>query len=218
MIRIKICCIASPAEAALALAAGADVLGLVAAMPSGPGPIPDDAIAAIAAGLPDDVLALLLTAETSAAAIAEHVRRTGVKGVQIVSHIAAAEAAALARLLPGHERWQVVHVEDAGALDMIASHAPHVTGFLLDSGRPSQQELGGTGRVHDWAISAAFVAASPVPVFLAGGLNPGNAADAVRRVRPAGLDICSGLRRDGRLDAGLARQFVECARQAASGA
>jgi phosphoribosylanthranilate isomerase len=214
--RIKICCIASAEEARLALACGADVLGLVAAMPSGPGPISDEAIAAIAASLPADVLALLLTAETTAPAIADHVHRTGVRGVQIVSHIDPAESAALARLLPQHERWQVVHVEDEGALAMLASHGPHVTGFLLDSGRPSQQELGGTGRVHDWSISAAFVAASPVPVFLAGGLNPGNAGDAVRRVRPAGLDVCSGLRQDGRLDAARARRFVETARQAAA--
>jgi phosphoribosylanthranilate isomerase len=208
MTRIKICCIASPAEAALALSAGADVLGLVAAMPSGPGPISDEAIAEIAAGLPPHVLSLLLTAETTADAIADHVRRTGVKGVQIVSHIDAREQARLAALLPDHERWQVVHVEDETALAMIPAHGPHVTCFLLDSGRPSQRELGGTGRVHDWTISAAFVVASPVPVFLAGGLNPGNAAAAAAAVRPAGLDVCSGLRVGGLLDAELARAFV----------
>lgn len=210
--RIKICCIASPAEARLALDCGADVLGLVAAMPSGPGPISDAAIAAIAAGLPPQVMSLLLTAETTATAIADHVRRTGVKGVQIVSPIDPAEQAALAGLLPGHARWQVVHVEDAGALAMIAAHGPHVTGFLLDSGRPSQGELGGTGRVHDWAVSARFVEQSPVPVFLAGGLHPGNAAAAVAAVRPAGLDICSGLRPHGVLDAGLVRAFIRAAR------
>jgi phosphoribosylanthranilate isomerase len=208
MTRIKICCIASPAEAALALAAGADVLGLVATMPSGPGPISDADIAEIAAGLPPQVLSLLLTAETTAEAIADHVKRTGVCGVQIVSHIDPAEQAKLATLLPDHERWQVVHVEDEAALTMIPAHGPHVTGFLLDSGRPSHSELGGTGRVHDWAISAALVAASPVPVYLAGGLNPGNAAAAVAQVRPAGLDVCSGLRVDGRLDETLARAFV----------
>jgi phosphoribosylanthranilate isomerase len=184
-------------------------------MPSGPGPISDAAIAKIAALLPPHVLSLLLTAETTADAIADHVRRTGVRGVQIVSHIDPAEQTALARLLPDHERWQVVHVEDDAALAMIPAHGPHVTGFLLDSGRPSARELGGTGRVHDWAISAAFVAASPVPVFLAGGLGPHNAADAVARVRPAGLDVCSGLRREGALDAGLARAFVQAARAGA---
>jgi phosphoribosylanthranilate isomerase len=212
--QVKICCIASPAEAALALACGADVLGLVAAMPSGPGPISDAAIADIAAGLPAGVLAMLLSAETDAAALADHVRRTGTGGVQIVNHVAASEVAALATLLPGHERWQVVHVEDEGALAMIASHGPHVTGFLLDSGRPAAGELGGTGRVHDWAISAAFVAASPVPVWLAGGLHPGNVAGAIRQVRPAGVDVCSGLRPAGALDAARARAFVATARQA----
>lgn len=184
------------------------MLGLVAAMPSGPGPISDAAIAEIAAGLPPHVLSLLLTAETTADAIADHVRRTGVRGVQIVSHIDPAEQAKLARLLPDHERWQVVHVEDDAAMAMIEAHGPHVTGFLLDSGRPSARELGGTGRVHDWAISAAFVVASPVPVFLAGGLKPGNVAAAVAQVRPAGLDVCSGLRVEGRLDEDLARAFV----------
>ncbi len=109
-------------------------------------------------------------------------------------------------------------MEDATALAMIPAHAPHVTGFLLDSGRPAARELGGTGRVHDWAVSATFVAASPVPVFLAGGLNPGNAAAAVARVQPAGLDVCSGLRVDGRLDAALARRFVAAARQPRTGA
>ena len=57
--------------------------------------------------------------------------------------------------------------------------------------------------------SAWQTMASPVPVFLAGGLNPGNAAAAVAQVRPAGLDVCSGLRRDGRLDGDLARTFVK---------
>ena len=194
------------------------MLGLVAAMPSGPGPISDDAIAQISASLPAHVLSMLLTAETKAMAIADHVHRTATRGVQIVSPIDPAEQAKLAVLLPDHERWQVVHVEDARALAMIPAHGPHVTGFLLDSGRPSQSELGGTGRVHDWAISAAFVAASPVPVFLAGGLNPGNAADAAARVGPAGLDACSGLRVDGQLDAELARAFVSAARQPRIGA
>jgi len=197
------------------VAAGANMLGLVAAMPSGSGPISDDAIAAIAVSVDTSVLPVLLTAETEAAAIADHVRRTGVRAVQIVKHIDQRESQRLARMLPDHERWQVVHVEDVAALTMIPAYAAHVTGFLLDSGRPSASEFGGTGRVHDWTISAAFVAASPVPVLLAGGLGPHNAAEAVARVRPAGLDVCSGLRRQGSLDAGLANAFVQAARSGA---
>ena len=85
--RIKICCIASVAEAKLAVAHGADALGLVAAMPSGVGPIADDTIAEVANTVPPPVASFLLTAETRAEAIANHVRRTGPTAVQIVSHI-----------------------------------------------------------------------------------------------------------------------------------
>ena len=70
------------------------------------------------------------------------------------------------------------------------------------------QELGGTGRAHDWEVSARIVAGVDVPVFLAGGLHAGNVAEAVRQVRPWGVDLCSGVRTDGRLDAGKLAAFV----------
>jgi phosphoribosylanthranilate isomerase len=200
--RIKICCIASIDEAQLAIAAGADALGLVAAMPSGPGPIPDARIAQIAAWTPPPVATFLLTSETTAQAIAEHVRVTQPSTVQIVSHIDPGEVAQLARLLPHVRRVQVIHVEGAEALALIPVYAPHVHAFLLDSGRPGAAvpELGGTGRTHDWSVSARFVRASPRPVFLAGGLDDTNVADALRQVRPYGIDLCSRVRTDGKLD------------------
>jgi phosphoribosylanthranilate isomerase len=208
--RVKVCCIASVAEAALAVAHGADALGLVGPMPSGPGPIDAATIAEVAAWAPPGVATFLLTASLGAEAIAAEVRAAGVSTVQVVSHIDRAESAALARLLPAIRRVQVIHVEDRAALGLIGAYAPHVHAFLLDSGRPSLAvpELGGTGRVHDWAVSRAFVAASPRPVFLAGGLNPANAAQAVAEVGPFGLDLCSGLRPQGALDAALLRAFM----------
>ncbi|OBV38604.1 phosphoribosylanthranilate isomerase [Janthinobacterium psychrotolerans] len=187
--RIKICCIASIDEAQLAIAAGADALGLVAAVPCGPGVLPDARIAKIAAWAPPPVSTFLLTAETTASRIAEHVAATLPTTVQIVNHIAPQEVAELARLLPQVRRVQVIHVEGGDALAMIPAHAPHVHAFLLD-----------TGRSHDWAISARFVRASPVPVFLAGGLDDSNVAGALRQVRPYGIDLCSRVRTDGRLD------------------
>ena len=200
--RIKICCIASIDEAQLAIAAGADALGLVAAMPSGPGVIPDARIAQIAAWTPPPVSTFLLTAETTASRIAEHIAATLPTTVQIVNHIAPREVAELARLLPHVRRVQVIHVENEQALGMIDAYAPHVHAFLLDSGKPcgAVPELGGTGRTHDWAISARFVRASPVPVFLAGGLDDSNVAVALRQVRPYGIDLCSRVRTDGQLD------------------
>ena len=200
--RIKICCIASIDEAQLAIAAGADALGLVAAMPSGPGTIPDARIAQIAAWTPPPVATFLLTAGTTAQAIAGHVRATQPSTVQIVGHVDPGEVAQLARLLPHVRRVQVIHVEGPEALALIPAYAPHVHAFLLDSGRPGAAvpELGGTGRTHDWSVSARFVRASPRPVFLAGGLDANNVMEALRQVRPYGIDLCSRVRTDGQLD------------------
>lgn len=216
MTRIKTCCMASIAEMQAAVAAGADAIGLVGAMPSGPGPIADDLIAEIAAAVPPPVAAFLLTSETTAEAIADHVYRTGAPVVQIVRHIDPAQSARLARLLPHTRRVQVIHVEDAGALALIDLHAAHVHAFLLDSGRPGATipTLGGTGDVHDWDISAAFVAASRLPVFLAGGLTPLNVGEAIARVRPFGVDLCSGIRTAGALDPAKLAAFVAAVRAA----
>jgi len=206
--RIKVCFIASPEEARMAIAAGADALGLVAHMPSGPGPIPDERIAGIAQQIPPPITAVLLTSRTDAEAIADHVDKTGVPCIQIVNHIDPAEYQALRQRLPGRKFLQVIHVENEAALDLAKVYAGLADALLLDSGRPGAAELGGTGRVHDWAVSARLVASVSVPVFLAGGLNPGNVSQAIRTVRPFGVDVCSGLRPDGRLDAGKLAAFA----------
>ncbi len=203
-------------EAELAISHGADAIGLVSQMPSGPGIIDDALIRRIALGVPPPVASFLLTAAETAEAIAEHVVRSGASTVQIVKHIDPAEHAKLAERLPAIRRVQVIHVESADALTLISLYAPHVHAFLLDSGRPNAaaQTLGGTGQTHDWEISAKFVTASPIPVFLAGGLKPENIADAIRLVRPYGVDLCSGVRTDGRLDAAKLGRFMEAVARA----
>lgn len=212
--RLKICCIGSAEEAQLAIRAGADALGLVGAMPSGPGVIEDGVIRAIARDLPAGISAFLLTQERSAETIADHVARCGVATVQVVDHVAPVELDRLRAMLPYLRIVQVVHVEGEDALDLLAAYEPNVHAFLLDSGSPGAAVplLGGTGRVHDWEVSAAFVRRSRRPVFLAGGLHAGNAAEAIRRVRPFGLDICSGVRSAGRLDPGKLQGYVDAVR------
>jgi phosphoribosylanthranilate isomerase len=208
MSRLKICCICSIEEACLAVAAGAHALGLVGEMPSGPGPIPSALIREIAAAVPPVVSRFLLSSRESADGLAEHTRIAGVDTLQIVKHIAMSEYAALRRATPGVRLVQVIHVEDDGAVALARDYAQLADALLLDSGRPSSAEFGGTGRAHDWAVSRRIVEAVDKPVFLAGGLNAGNVAEAVRRVRPFGVDLCSGIRTDGRLDAGKLEAFV----------
>lgn len=212
-VRVKICCIGSAAEAEMATRAGADFLGLVGPMPSGPGTLALGEAAAIARAAPPWARPVLLTSAETAEAIAAEAQEVGTYWVQVVRHIAPEEAARLAAT--GLRVLQVVHVEGPDALSLIPVYAPHADGFLLDSGRPAEGALGGTGRRHDWSVSRDFVAASPIPVFLAGGLTPENAAEAVERVRPFGLDICSGLRPSGALDAGRLARFLSAVAGAA---
>lgn len=199
----------------MAIAAGVDAVGLVGWMPTGAGVIDDAAAAAIAAAVPPPVDPWLLTFADTAEGIADHSLRCGTSTVQIVQHVPASVHRDLARRAPRLRRVQVVHIEDEGSLALIDRYAGLAHAFLLDSGRPSASEFGGTGRVHDWALGAAFVRRSPLPVFVAGGLTPDNAGEAVRTIRPFGLDICSGLRPDGRnLDAGRLAAFVAAVRAA----
>jgi phosphoribosylanthranilate isomerase len=213
--RVKICCIASPDEGRLAWSAGADVLGLVSAMPSGPGPIEEAEIAAIVGVVPPGVGTMLLTCRTDGAGIVAQLRRTGAGIVQLVDEVPLATYKVVRDLAPNVKLVQVIHVTGPAALDDALALAPHVDALLLDSGNPSLavKELGGTGRVHDWATSARIRRASPVPVWLAGGLSAGNVAEAVRTVRPFGVDVCSGVRTDGRLDPAKVRAFVRAVRE-----
>jgi phosphoribosylanthranilate isomerase len=206
---VKVCCIAAPDEARLAISAGASAIGLVSAMPSGPGPIEEDVIARIAAGVPPPTETFLLTCLVQADAIAAQQRRCGTTAVQLVDHVEAGELRRLRKLLPGIRLVQVIHVCGPEAVAEARSVAPLVDTILLDSGNPrlAVKELGGTGRVHDWSISRAICESVAIPVLLAGGLNPANARAAFEQVAPAGLDVCSGLRLDGRLDPGKLRDF-----------
>jgi phosphoribosylanthranilate isomerase len=215
-VRIKICCISSVREARMAMDAGADALGFVAAMPSGPGVVSDATIRAVTADVPPPVATFLLTSRASGTDIADHVRHCGTNTVQIVDHIDPGELAVLAVSLPMVRRVQVIHVEGPGALDLIPRYEPYVHAFLLDSGKPggTMRELGGTGRTHDWAVSAEFVKRTEKPVFLAGGLNPSNVAEAIATVRPFGVDLCSGVRTNGHLDQAKLDAFMAAVRAA----
>jgi phosphoribosylanthranilate isomerase len=200
--RIKVCCISSVHEAWTAVRAGVSALGLVSAMPSGPGVIGDTLIAEIAARVPPGVASFLLTCATDADAIVCQQRTARVNTLQLVDAVPPDVYPVLRAELPGVALVQVVHVRGPESIDEARAVAPRVDALLLDSGNPSAvvKELGGTGRVHDWEVSRRIREAVDVPIFLAGGLRPENVAEAVARVGPFGLDVCSGVRTDGRLD------------------
>jgi phosphoribosylanthranilate isomerase len=208
--RIKICCISSVEEARLAVHYGASALGFVSHMPSGPGVIGEPLIAEIAASVPPGVASFLLTSRQSAPAIAEQQRRLRVNTIQICDHLTDGSYADLRTAMPGIALVQVVHVTGEESIGEAAAVAPDVDAILLDSGNQKLviKELGGTGRRHDWQISRRIVENVAVPVFLAGGLRPDNVAEAIATVRPFGVDICTGVRTDDRLDERKLTAFI----------
>lgn len=206
-VRLKVCCIASVEEAALAVRLGADALGLVSAMPSGPGVIDESLIPRISRTVPPGVATFLLTSRTEGEAIADQAAAAGVGVVQLVDVVEPSAYGVIRRRLPAVRIVQVLHVWEEEAIEEARRCGPEVDALLLDSGRPrpgygAVKTLGGTGQVHNWDVSARIVAETGKPVFLAGGLNAGNAAEAIVRVRPFGLDVCTGVRTAGRLDEG----------------
>ena len=207
--RVKICCIASVEEMRAAVREGASAVGLVSAMPSGPGVIAEELIAEIAARVPPAVASFLLTCRQDAAGIVAQQRRCRTNTIQLCDRVAPEAYRALRAELPGVSLVQVVHVTGEESFDEALEAARHADALLLDSGNQSLavKELGGTGRVHDWRLSRRIREAVDVPVFLAGGLTPDNVADALHTVRPFGLDVCSGVRTNGRLDAEKLKRF-----------
>ena len=215
--RVKICCISSLDEARLAIRHGASALGLVSHMPSGPGVIADDLIAQIAASVPPPVATFLLTSRCEADAIVGQHAICRTSTIQLVDAVEPGELQRLRRALPQVKLVQVVHVRSENSVDEALAVAPYVDALLLDSGNPSLQvkELGGTGRVHDWQLSRRIRERSTVPVFLAGGLHASNVRAAVDAVQPFGVDLCSGVRVDGRLDAGKLDEFMRAVQSTA---
>src|SRR5260221_13423794 len=172
--RVKICCIGSVDEAALASECGASALGLVSQMPSGPGVISDERIAEIAATAPRTIGTFLLTSRQRVAAIVEQQRFCLTNTIQICDHLTLGTHRDLKEALAGITLVQVIHVTGPESVEEAARIAPHVDAILLDSGNQklSVKELGGTGRTHDWSLSRAIRERIDLPMFLAGGLTP----------------------------------------------
>lgn len=209
--RVKICCISSLEEARLAVQFGASALGLVGQMPSGPGVISDELIFEIARNVPPPIGTFLLTSETDARAIIQHQKKVSTNTVQIVDALESGTYAEIRHALGGVKLVQVIHVTGEECLDEAQRIAPEVDAILLDSGNPNLavKELGGTGRTHNWALSRRIVESVSVPVFLAGGLKPENVQEAIGAVQPFGLDLCSGVRTEGKLDSFKLAKFFE---------
>ena len=186
----------------MAIDFGAAALGLVAKMPSGPGTIEDTLIMEIAKTIPPPIASFMLTSETTDEEIIKHHKRTGTNTIQMVDELLEGSYSNIKLALPSIKLVQVIHVVNEYSVEEAIEVAEKVDALLLDSGNPKAliKELGGTGRTHNWLLSRKIVENSKVPVFLAGGINSDNVKRAIEEVNPFGIDLCSSVRSNGKLD------------------
>jgi len=202
MIRVKICGITRPEDARLAVAAGADALGFVF-HPGSPRCVAPEAVRDMVRGLPPFVLAVGVFVDETPDRMNELAAFCGLDRIQLHGSEPQAVADSLSR--PVIKAVRVRDRESLETLDRFRCRA-----FLLDTHDP--EAPGGTGKAFDWRLAAEAVARGH-RVILAGGLTPENVAQAVRQVRPYGVDVSSGVEQEpGRKDPEKVRAFIRAAK------
>ena len=165
--------------------------------------------------------AWLITYLDAPRAVAALCDTLGCVGVQLHGRVDECQVAGLRALRPGLQviKSLVVRGDNLAELeDRVAAFAPHVDGFITDTFDPATGASGATGKTHDWAVSRRLVEISPRPVILAGGLTPENVGRAIQTVRPAGVDVHTGVEdENGRKDPRRVRAFVAEAEEAFAG-
>ena len=226
--RIKICGNTNPADLAYAILCGADAVGFITDVPvRSPRKIDTETAKELIKQVPvfvDSVLVIMPDDLGSAMAL---IRETHPTCVQIHSDLPVSELAEISKTVKLIKTIAVPVDAPSGIADHIISRIDTLTGIadaiLLDtstrshtstgarSGGEDRGRSGGTGKVHDWRISAEIVKRSRLPVILAGGLTPDNTSDAIRKVHPYAVDTASGVETDGKRDLDKVRRFIrEC--------
>lgn len=212
---VKICGNTNLADAQLAADAGADALGFVFA--SSPRRVTPAQVAAITPHLPPTVEKIGVFVDTPYVEILDAVRIAGLTGVQLHSETGPGVPSQLRQALgPMFRILRVLHFradtahQAAGIFD-----DPNVDALLLDSRTPTA--VGGTGITFDWQKARNTLPGAetcPGRIVVAGGLNPGNVAEAISILRPWGVDVVSGVEAaPGRKDPDRVRAFIASARR-----
>jgi phosphoribosylanthranilate isomerase len=213
MARVKICGITSPEEATLAERAGAHAIGLLVGRVHAAADFVGPELAReICRALSPFVTPVLVTHLEDPEAIVNLAELVPCPVLQLHSDLGPATLRELRARLAARKLIGKVSVEGDDAVARASEIEPFVDAILLDTRDRATDRVGGTGMVHDWSISARIAAGSRAPIILAGGLTPDNVAQAVRAVKPWGVDVNSGVETaDGRKDGGRIRRFVAAA-------
>ncbi len=218
---IQVAGVIDAGEAAMLVDVGVEYLGFPLVLGYHREDLDAGAAAAIAARLADRATFFVITYLNTAHEIAALCEKVGVGMVQLHGDVAPDEMRRLRGMAPGLRitKSLVVREDNFDALAREADRlAPWVDTYITDTYDPVTGATGATGKTHDWAVSRYLVRSSPRPVILAGGLNPGNVREAIRAVRPAGVDVHTGIEGpDGRKRRDLTERFISEARAGFAG-
>lgn len=219
---VQIYGILTPEDARMVAELGADHIGVVVGRH---GLTPDEVDFATArrifAAVPASTVKVALTIATDLDEIEAMARAVQPDILHLSTDLEALDLAALRELrtrLPGLPLMRAIPVSGPEAVDAALAFQEVSDYLLLDTKDPETAVVGATGRTHDWAVSRQIVERTRVPVILAGGLSPENVAEAIRIVRPWGVDSNTHTNRPGlpiRKDPERVRQFIEAVRRAA---
>lgn len=209
MIHVKICGIRRIEDALAAAEYGADAVGfLVGQKHASPDFVDPADAAAMVAALPPHIDSVLVTHLAEPDEIVPLANTTGVSAIQLHGDTSPDQAAEIKQRVAHLKTYKAIHVVDAQSIDTARQYTT-VDALVLDTLDASTDQVGGTGRTHDWAISRQIVEQLPIPVILAGGLTPDNVATAIRQVRPYGVDVNSGTKGpDGYKDHTKLKRFI----------
>jgi phosphoribosylanthranilate isomerase len=201
------------AEARLLIDCGAKYLGFPIVLGYHKEDLTTDAAAAIVSELGNRATFFLITYLNRAGAILELCRALSVNMVQLHGETDLEQIQLLKREAPHLRIIKSLIVRGSNTdslIDEVRRYETSVDSFITDTFDPVTGASGATGKVHDWEISRRLVASSAKPLILAGGLNTGNVRQAIRTVRPAGVDVHTGIEGDdGRKRHDLTRRFIE---------
>lgn len=218
--KVKICGLRTEKDVETAIEAGVDALGfLVGQLHTSSDFILPSTARRFVSQLPVFVSPVLVTHLTDPQEIIELIECTAITTVQLHGGTTVEELALLKEYAGNDVKFiTAIHIVDReGPSPVPGPYCPHTDAFLLDSLNTAEGRVGGTGRTHDWNMSAQLVKESPRPVILAGGLCPENVQEAIRKVHPYAVDANSRLKApDGSLDLSRARAFVSLAKSALS--
>ena len=215
MIKVKICANKSIKDAKMSIDAGADIIGILVGQEHTSNDFVDKytakKIADFAKGKCD---ISLVTHLTNADEIIELTKFIGNNVIQLHSDIEEIELEKIKKEFPNVKLVRLIYVSAEGKICTDYKKIKYADYYLLDSFNLKTNQVGGTGLTHDWNKSGELIRILDKPTFLAGGLNPENVADAIKRANPYGVDVNIGCKNNkGLKDKEKVKLFIKNAKE-----